>query len=93
MNAQRVAEVHVQGAKTEGDIEMVPLIQYETEHRPNNISWMVSGSDAPGIPPSEMGLMVYYFEIDGKKENAVNSCKRYLALLEKLVREFQQAFP
>jgi hypothetical protein len=93
MNDQRVAEVHVQGAKTQGDIEMVPLTQFESEYRPNSISWMVCGCDAPGIPPPEMGIMVYYFEIKGKKENALNTCKRYLALLERLVREFDQAFP
>jgi hypothetical protein len=40
-----------------------------------------------------MGVMVYYFEIEGMKEKVVDTCKRYLALLEKLVREFDQAFP
>ncbi len=93
-NAQRVAAVHKQGAETQSDIEMVPLTQFEPEYNPNSIRCVTCGwFDSPGIPPPEMGLMVYYFEIEGKKENAVNTCKRYLALLETLVREFDQAFP
>ena len=93
-NAQRVAAVHKQGAETQSDIEMVSLTQFEAEYKPQSISWMTSGwFDRPGIPPTKMGVMVYYFEIEGTKEKAVDTCKRYLALLEKLVREFDQAFP
>ena len=73
---------------------MVPLIRLETEYRPNNISWMVSGwFDSPGAPPPEMEIFVSYFEVDGKKEKVVDVCSRYLALLEKLTGEFDQAFP
>lgn len=93
-NDQRVAAVHTHGAETQSAIEMVPLIRFETEYRPNNISWMVSGwFDSPGAPPTEMEIMVYHFEMDGKKEKAVDVCSRYLVLLEKLVRGFDQSFP
>ena len=93
-NAQRVAAVHKQAPEIQSDIEMMPLTKFEAEYKPNNISWMTSGCfGPPGIPTPEMGVMVYYFEIEGKKEKVIDICKQYLALLERLVQELDQAFP
>jgi hypothetical protein len=53
---------------------------------------MVSGwFDSPGTPPPEMEI--YHFEIDGKSEEVMDVCSRYMVLLEKLISEFDRAFP
>ena len=92
MNDQRVAEVHQQGTETYGDIEMVPLTRFDwgpQGHPAYGAQWF----GPPGIPPPEMGVRVYYFKASGDKENALESCRRYLEVLDKLVREFEAAFP
>jgi hypothetical protein len=91
MDTQRGDEVHKKGAETQGDVETVPLTLSDPDYRRDNITWMSSGwFDSPGTPPPEMELTVHYFKTEHKK--VVDTCKRYLALLEKLVQEFQQAF-
>jgi len=92
MNSQRTDTVHREGTKTQSDVEMMPLTRYESEYRPNNISWMTAGTDGPpGIPPAQMGVLVHYFEIEGKKEKVIDTSERYLALLEKMARSFVTA--
>ncbi len=87
MTRQRDAEVHEQGAEVHSDVEMVPL----TKIRMGPL-YGAYEFDAPLIPPSEMAQKVLYFEMGGTKEEVIGTCKRYVELLEKLVREFDQAF-
>jgi len=73
---------------------MVPLTQFDREPRTHPayaVSWEWFGP--PGTPPPEMGVMVHYFESAGQKEKVIDKCARYLALLDRLVREFNLAFP
>lgn len=90
MNEQRIAEVKQRGAEVKPEVESVPVTKVEwndQRHPAYGISWW----GPPGTPPPEVGQMVHYFEIDGTRERATETCKRYLELLEKLIRDFEQA--
>lgn len=89
MTRQRDAEVHKQGAEVHADFEMVPLMKIMGP-RGRNLYGPYE-FDAPGIPPSAMAVKVLYFEMGDTKEEVIETCQRYVELLEKLVREFDQA--
>ena len=87
MNNQRVAEVKKKGAKVHTEIELVPLTEVRTRgesHPAYGIHWFAP----PGTPPLEIGKRVNYFEVGATKQEVVTTCKRYLELLEKLVKDF-----
>jgi hypothetical protein len=51
--------------------------------------------EAEGQKPDHTGVVqegiwrrTYSFKVDGKEESVIEYCKRYLALLERLVEEF-----
>ena len=93
MNGQRRAEVHLEGAATVPDIEMVPITRVDIAHGPG-----VAGGPHPGYGftwfgmPGEtevptVGIVTHYFE--DRKEPVVAGCARYLALLGELVHDFR----
>jgi hypothetical protein len=83
MRVQRNIEVHDLGAETQESIEMIPLA-----HAANSPLYVAYGDTG-----AEIGRKVYYFEIDGKPENALDVCRCYLDLLVRLVDDFDRAFP
>ena len=88
MTRQRDLEVHEQGADVQSVIEHVPVSEVEfgnQSHPAYGISW----AGPPGVPPPTIGKKVRYFQIGGTREQAVETCKRYLQLLDKLVRDFE----
>ena len=50
-------------------------------------------SDAPGIPPASIAQKIYSFEIGGKTMAVIETCNRYVRLLEKLVQDFDRGGP
>jgi hypothetical protein len=92
MNDQRVATVHLLGAETEEDVTMIPLT-HALAHNLNPLYLVYADTGLPGAPAPEIGQKVYYFEINGKREKAVDVCRRYLELLVRLVSDFDHAFP
>ncbi len=88
MNAQRVAEVHKGGAEVYPMVERVPVTEAkfrDRRHPAYGISWW----GPPGVPPPTIGTKVHYFQIGDTREQAVETCKRYLQLLEKWVRDVE----
>jgi len=92
MNEQRRAEVHTGGADVYVDIEMVPLIEVQRELHGHALYFM-QFFDSPGTPQPEIGKKVHYFQIGDSREKALDTCKRYILLLEGLVHDFRQMFP
>ncbi len=89
MNDQRVSAVHRKGADVSLDWEYIPM----TEVRNNDRSHPAYGFHyfaPPGTPVPKVGRSVYYFELGGQTK-AVDTCTRYLALLDDLVNGFVQA--
>ena len=92
MNEQRVAELKKAGAEKLSEIQMVPLTQFDWE-QPSHPAYGWTWVGPPGVAPPEMGVVVHYFENGGQKVKVLDECKRYLALLERLIAEFDAAFP
>jgi hypothetical protein len=103
MNAHRVAEVKKGGAETTVQLEMVPMVELRPAPAQDPIGRRtppLALAQAAGLPPSalyfgwfgdnEVGAAVRYFEFNGTKVEAVELCRRYVELLEKLVREFSE---
>ncbi len=90
MNDQRVAEVHKGGAEVYHMVERVPATEAkfrDRRHPAYGISWW----GPPGVPPPTIGTKVHYFQIGDTREKAVETCKRYLQLLEEWVRDVEGA--
>ena len=92
MPNERGKEVHARGAEVYPVIEMVPVTQIQTRDR-RHPAYGITWWGPPGVPPPEVGQKVHYFEMGGTREQVVGTCRRYLELLEKLVRDFDNAFP
>ncbi len=92
MHKERNAEVHRKGTKIDTEVLFVPIIEVRQDargHPAYGFHWFAP----PGTPPPEVGKQVHYFEMGSTKEEVTETCKRYLELLERLVQEFDQAFP
>ena len=84
MQKQRNIEVHELGAETKESVEMIPLA-HAVGNSPLYAAYADSGA--------EIGQKVYYVEVNGKHEKALDACRRYLDLLLRLVDDFARAFP
>ncbi len=91
MTRQRDLEVHEQGADVHADIEHVPVGEAEPGNR-SHPAYGISWAGPPGVPSPTIGTKVHYFQIGDTREQAVETCKRYLQLLDKLVRDFEGSF-
>ena len=54
---------------------------------------MIDVSGPPGMPPAVVSKPTYNFTIDGAERKATEACASYLALLQKMVAEFDAAHP
>jgi hypothetical protein len=88
MTQQRDNEVHEEGAEVAHQLEDVPLSKIET---PTGLhaAYIPSFGEPWGEP--QISLKVYYFTLGGKTVNAVETCQRYVRLLERAVEEFSKA--
>jgi hypothetical protein len=85
MTEQRYSEVHEKGADVTHRLENVPFSKIET---PSflHAAYAPSFGDPWGEP--EISLKVYYFMLGGKNVNVIETCKRYIGLLQRAVENF-----
>jgi len=88
MRKQRKNEVHRKGADVAHQLEDVPLSKIETASA-LHAAYAPSFGEPWGEP--QVGLKVYYFTLGGETVNAIETCQRYVGLLERAVEEFSKA--
>ena len=88
MTKQRDNEVHEEGADVAHRIEDVPLSKIET---PSALHVAYAPSFGEPWGEVQVGLKVYYFTLGGKTVNVIETCRRYVGLLECAVAEFSKA--
>lgn len=87
---QRGMEVHQKGAQVITETEYVPLGEFPIDNR-GHPAYGFHWFGPPGMAPPKIGLRVHYFERNDSAEKAIDTCRRYLALVEKLVRDFEKS--
>ena len=88
MTKQRDNEVHEKGADVAHQLEDVPLSKIETASG-LHAAYAPSFGEPWGEP--QISLKVYYFTLGGKPVNVIETCQRYVGLLERAVEEFSKA--
>ncbi len=92
MNSQRVAELKREGAEVYPVIEYVPVTELGLGNQ-SHPAYGITCWGPPGVPPPTFGRKAHYFETGGTRREVIETCERYLELLEQLAREFGQAYP
>jgi hypothetical protein len=90
LKLQRNVEQKQGGAKTTVEWQYIPITEVRRDERGHpayGIHWFAP----PDTPLPQVGRLVHSFELAGSKAEVTAACKRYVDLLEKLVREFIQA--
>jgi hypothetical protein len=85
MTKQRDNEVHEKGADVAHQLEDVPLSKIET---PSALHAAYAPSFGEPWGESQISLKVYYFTVAGKPVKVIETCERYVCLLERVVKEF-----
>ena len=88
-NNQRIQEIHRTGAGVTSTIEDVPATKFAP--KPGDFPAGIHISAPPGTPITTVEQTVLFFEIDGALEEVPHACGRYLAILARLVTEFEAA--
>jgi hypothetical protein len=91
MNDQRVKVIHKLGTETEIELKYVPVSKLKKEQRAHpayGIHWW----GPPDLPEPRVGTQECFFERDGTKEEVRQTCKQYIELLERLVKDFSSRF-
>jgi hypothetical protein len=107
MEAQRRDEVHLLGAETVKETKAIPLEPARGSRTAYFIAPMgtpptlLAADDAwreerqrLGLPPwvsAWREAQVHHFEIAGERRDVVETCQRYLALLERLLTDFHRS--
>jgi hypothetical protein len=91
MADDRAAEVHKTGSTRSVGREGVALGIGEHHLPPGQGMIIVSGP--PDMPPGELYRPTYNYTINGIERKATDACKEYLALLRRIVTEFEAAYP
>jgi hypothetical protein len=68
---------------TSSDVTFIPIHEIRSPQR-QSFSWF----GPPGTPPPSIGVPVYDFDIDGENKNVVDTCRRYLQGITKMVADF-----
>ena len=87
MTKQRDNEVHEEGADVSHQMEDVSLSKIET---PSGLHAVYVSSFGEPWGEAQIAMKVYYFKVGGKPVNAVETCQRYVGLLERAVEEFSK---
>ena len=88
MTKQRDNEVHEKGADVAHQLEDVPLSKIETASG-LHAAYAPSFGEPWGEP--QISLKVYYFTLGEATVNVIETCQRYVGLLERAVEEFSKA--
>jgi len=88
MRTQRNNEVHEEGADVAHRLEDVALSKIETASG-LHAAYAPSFGEPWGEP--QISLKVYYFTLGGKPVNVIETCQRYVILLERAVAEFSKS--
>jgi hypothetical protein len=88
MTKQRDNEVHKKGADVSHQVEDVPLSKIEI---PSALHAAYGSSFGEPWGEVKVGMNVYYFMLEGKSVLVIETCKRYVALLERAVEDFSKA--
>ena len=88
MTKQRDNEVHEKGVDVAHQIEDVPLSKIET---PSALHAAYAPSFGEPWGEAQISLKVYYFTLGETSVNVIETCKRYVGLLELAVEEFSKA--
>jgi hypothetical protein len=91
MNKQRVAEVHHEGANTTVDLEYIPMVELLSADLHGHPAYGFHWFGPPGTQAPHVMRPAHYFKLGGDKVDVTQTCKQYLDLLEKWVREFKEA--
>jgi hypothetical protein len=101
MNEQRRLEVHELGPETimkrrAIPAELVPGVQVIGP--PRHFSEAeIEAQRKRGFPPSATGAWImvpeWYFEVEGEPAQVIHLCERYVAILERFLREFPEETP
>jgi hypothetical protein len=87
----RIAEVHASGSRRSVGQESVEF--GIGEHRLPGGGGMVGVAGPPGMPPAVVNRPTCSFIIDGTDRRATEACRDYLALLERMVSQFETDHP
>jgi hypothetical protein len=82
MNEQRIAVIHRKGAETTPVAEKVTI--REGEHPVYGVHYFAP----PGTDPPWTILDIHHFEYNGKKEEVVATCERYVDYLDRMLKDF-----
>jgi hypothetical protein len=78
------------GAEISVVCEFIPITEVKTDNRGHpayGFHWI----GPPGTPPPRVGLPVHFFDLSGDQNRVTSACKRYMDVLDDLVRDFIQA--
>src|SRR5215510_553643 len=87
MNDHRVAEVHRTGVAMTHELKDIPVTQLrnrDTRHPAYGVYWF----GPPGTPEPLMGIVEYFFQLGNTPASVVETCGRFLRLLQKAVADF-----
>ena len=88
MTKQRDNEVHEKGSDVSHQVEDVPLRKIET---PSGLHAAYAPSFGEPWGEVKVGMKVYYFMLGGKAVPVIETCQRYVGLLERAVEDFSKA--
>jgi mRNA-degrading endonuclease YafQ of YafQ-DinJ toxin-antitoxin module len=88
MTKQRDNEVHEEGADLSHQVGDVPLSKIET---PSGLHAAYAPSSGEPWGEVKVGMKVYYFMLGGKAVPVIETCQRYVGLLERAVEDFSKA--
>lgn len=78
------------GAEVNVVWEYIPVTEVRTDNRGHpayGFHWL----GPPGTPPPRVGIPIHSFELSGDQQKVTSACKRYVDILDGLVRDFIQA--
>jgi hypothetical protein len=89
MTDQRDLEQHEEGAQTQPGIAYVSVFKLPTDRSMHPYGGGFTYFGPPGAPPPKVGRMVHKWQRGGRAHDVIEDCRRYLALLERVVNEFE----
>ena len=82
----RNVEVHESGSNRTPHESRIPVFGSYSDR-----SGTLTDFSPPGTPPAQIIKPMFCFTIDGQQLSVIEACSKYIALLERLVREYKHA--
>lgn len=92
MRTQRNAEVHREGVDTDSRLHLVPMSEIRAADR-SHPAYGFHVFAPQDLVPTSVGVTVYWFDLGGTQVEAVDACRRFVAVLGELVDAFGEAHP